>query len=46
MPLPGIIADNHGPRGAFVVLATIPLLAIAMPTTLPEPAHDIFPSDT
>lgn len=28
MPLLGLIADNHGPRGAFVVLAAIPLLAI------------------
>jgi FSR family fosmidomycin resistance protein-like MFS transporter len=46
MPLLGLIADNHRPRGAFVVLAAIPLLAMAMSTTLPEPAHDIFPSDT
>jgi MFS transporter, FSR family, fosmidomycin resistance protein len=46
MPLPRLLADNNGPRSAFVVLATIPLPAIAMSTTLREPAHDIFPSDT
>jgi MFS transporter, FSR family, fosmidomycin resistance protein len=39
MPLLGLVADNHGPHGAFVVLATIPLLAIAASTALREPAH-------
>lgn len=46
MPLLSLIAGNHGPPGAFVVLAAILLPAIAMSTTLREPAHDIFPSDT
>jgi MFS transporter, FSR family, fosmidomycin resistance protein len=39
MPLLGLVADNHGPRGAFVVLATIPLLAIGVSSVLREPAH-------
>ncbi len=38
MPLLGLVADNHGPRGVFVVLATIPLLAIAGSAVLREPA--------
>lgn len=46
MPLLGLVADNHGPRGAFVVLATIPLLAMAVSTVLREPPHDQFPSQT
>lgn len=37
MPLLGLIADQHGPRGAFVVLAAVPLLAIAISTALREP---------
>jgi FSR family fosmidomycin resistance protein-like MFS transporter len=39
MPLLGLVADNHGPRGVFIVLATIPLLAIAGSAVLREPAH-------
>jgi MFS transporter, FSR family, fosmidomycin resistance protein len=39
MPLLGLVADNHGPRGVVVVLATIPLLAIAGSAVLREPAH-------
>jgi MFS transporter, FSR family, fosmidomycin resistance protein len=38
MPLLGLIADRHGPRGALVVLAAIPLLAVALSTALREPA--------
>jgi FSR family fosmidomycin resistance protein-like MFS transporter len=38
MPLLGLVADDHGPRGAFIVLATIPLLAIAVSAVLREPA--------
>jgi FSR family fosmidomycin resistance protein-like MFS transporter len=38
MPLLGLVADRHGPRGAFVVLAVIPLLALAMSSVLREPA--------
>ncbi len=37
MPLLGIVADHHGPYGAFVVLALIPLVAIAISTGLREP---------
>jgi FSR family fosmidomycin resistance protein-like MFS transporter len=39
MPLLGLVADNHGPRGVFIVLATIPLLAIAGSAVLREPAR-------
>lgn len=38
MPLLGLAADIHGPRGAFIVLATIPLMAIAVSAVLREPA--------
>jgi FSR family fosmidomycin resistance protein-like MFS transporter len=38
MPLLGLVADRHGPRGALVVLAAIPLLAVALSTALREPA--------
>jgi MFS transporter, FSR family, fosmidomycin resistance protein len=38
MPLLGLVADRHGPRGAFVVLAVIPLLALALSSVLREPA--------
>ena len=38
MPLLGLVADKHGPRGAFVVLTAIPLLAIAISAALREPA--------
>lgn len=44
MPLLGVVADTHGPRGVFVVLATIPLLAIAVSTVLREPAHRTRPT--
>lgn len=37
MPLLGLVADHHGPRSAFVVLATLPLLAVAISTALREP---------
>jgi MFS transporter, FSR family, fosmidomycin resistance protein len=39
MPLLGLVADRHGPRGAFLVLAVIPLLAVAISALLREPAH-------
>ena len=38
MPLLGLVADRSGPRGVFVVLALIPLIAVAMSTALREPA--------
>jgi FSR family fosmidomycin resistance protein-like MFS transporter len=37
MPVLGLVADSHGPRGAFVVLAVIPLVAIALSAALREP---------
>ncbi len=39
MPLLGLVADHHGPRGAFIVLTVIPAIAIAVSTVLREPAH-------
>jgi MFS transporter, FSR family, fosmidomycin resistance protein len=39
MPLLGLVADDHGPQGAFVVLATIPVLAIAVSALLREPGN-------
>jgi FSR family fosmidomycin resistance protein-like MFS transporter len=38
MPLLGLVADHSGPRGVFVVLALIPLIAVAISTALREPA--------
>jgi FSR family fosmidomycin resistance protein-like MFS transporter len=37
MPVLGAIADRHGPRGAFVVLAAVPLIAVALSSRLAEP---------
>lgn len=37
-PVLGVIADQHGPRGAFTVLAAIPLLAIALAVNLRQPS--------
>ena len=37
MPLLGLVADHHGPSGAFAVLAMIPVVAIAVSTMLREP---------
>lgn len=37
LPVLGLVAEAHGPRGALAVLATIPLLAIALSTLLREP---------
>jgi FSR family fosmidomycin resistance protein-like MFS transporter len=37
MPVLGLVADSHGPRGAFVILAVIPLVAIALSAALREP---------
>ncbi|MPY29864.1 MFS transporter [Streptomyces adustus] len=39
MPLLGIVATHYGPRGALMVLATVPVLAVLLSTTLREPAH-------
>lgn len=38
MPVLGLVADAHGPRGALVVITAIPLLAIAISTLLREPS--------
>lgn len=38
MPLLGLIAEQHGPRGAFVALAVVPLAAVALSAALREPA--------
>lgn len=38
MPLLGLVVDHSGPRGVFVVLALIPLIAVAISTALREPA--------
>lgn len=38
MPVLGVIADHHGPRGAFIALAILPAVAIALSTGLREPA--------
>jgi FSR family fosmidomycin resistance protein-like MFS transporter len=37
MPVLGTVADHHGPRGAFVVLAAVPLIAVALSSRLAEP---------
>jgi FSR family fosmidomycin resistance protein-like MFS transporter len=37
MPLLGLVADHYGPRGAFIALAIVPLVAIAVSATLREP---------
>lgn len=39
MPLLGLVADHRGPRGVFVVLAVIPIVAVAVSAVLREPTH-------
>lgn len=39
MPLLGLVADQHGPRGVFVVLAVIPIIAVGVSAVLREPTH-------
>ena len=39
MPLLGLVADHRGPRGVLVVLAVIPIVAVAVSAVLREPAH-------
>jgi FSR family fosmidomycin resistance protein-like MFS transporter len=36
-PVLGAVADRHGPQGAFVVLAAIPVVAVALSSRLREP---------
>ncbi len=38
-PVLGIVADHYGPRGAFLVIAAIPLVAIALAFNLKPPTH-------
>jgi FSR family fosmidomycin resistance protein-like MFS transporter len=38
-PVLGIVADHHGPRGAFLVIAAVPLVAIALAFNLKQPTH-------
>lgn len=38
MPVLGLVANHHGPQGAFIVLAVIPVIAIAISALLREPA--------
>ncbi|MDA0166361.1 MFS transporter [Solirubrobacter ginsenosidimutans] len=37
MPVLGLVADHHGPQGAFVVLAAIPVVAVLLSSRLAEP---------
>jgi FSR family fosmidomycin resistance protein-like MFS transporter len=37
LPVLGLVADNHGPRGAFLMIAVIPVLAIAFASGLKPP---------
>jgi FSR family fosmidomycin resistance protein-like MFS transporter len=39
MPLLGLVADRHGPRGALLVLTVIPLLAIDLDPAARAGAH-------
>ena len=36
-PVLGVVADSHGPRGALLVIAAIPILAITLAFNLKEP---------
>ena len=38
LPLLGLVAEAHGPRGALVVLAVVPLVAVVLSAFLREPA--------
>ncbi|AHH16305.1 major facilitator superfamily transporter [Nocardia nova SH22a] len=39
MPLLGLVADHHGPRGALIVLACVTVIAIIVSTALREPGE-------
>jgi MFS transporter, FSR family, fosmidomycin resistance protein len=39
MPLLGLIAEAHGPRGAFIALAIVPVVAVALSAALREPSQ-------
>jgi FSR family fosmidomycin resistance protein-like MFS transporter len=38
-PVLGVIADHHGPQGAFLTLAFLPVIALALAARLREPSH-------
>jgi FSR family fosmidomycin resistance protein-like MFS transporter len=38
-PVLGVIADHHGPQGAFLTLALFPVIALALAARLREPSH-------
>jgi FSR family fosmidomycin resistance protein-like MFS transporter len=40
LPVLGVIADHHGPRGAFIVLAALPVVAILLAINLKPPLPD------
>jgi MFS transporter, FSR family, fosmidomycin resistance protein len=39
MPLLGLVAEHHGPQGAILVLAVVPVISILVSTALREPDH-------
>ena len=39
LPLLGLVADAHGPRGALVVLAAVPVVAVVLSALLREPGR-------
>jgi FSR family fosmidomycin resistance protein-like MFS transporter len=43
MPLLGLVADHHGPRGSLVVLAAVPLIAVGLSLALREPEAQAVP---
>lgn len=43
LPILGLIANHHGPRGALLALATLPLIAMAVSTALREPSSSQHP---
>ena len=40
MPLLGLVAERHGPQGAILVLAVVPVISILVSAALREPARD------
>ena len=41
MPVLGLVADRHGPAGAFTLLTVVPLVAMVLCTRLKEPGRQI-----
>lgn len=39
MPILGLIAEHHGPRGSLIALAFVPIAAVALSLGLREPGH-------